>query len=318
MKKQWTPLALSLLLLAAPAVHATDPPSSPAPGAPAVVPDHASPPPAPSDIPEDVAQATRAYAAGASLGVLEHTNAVRYPYGHSVPTLQCAPLRVCAIELEDGEVVLDSVTGDSERWIVGRALAGGRGQTPLLVVKPTACDLTTNLVVTTDRRIYQVVLNSRACKDSEDSSNPRVAYTPLLAFYYPDDLVHTWASAQELARKEALRDRESRTPLAGAVPLGALNFAYRLSPSGRFPWLPEVVFDDGVHTYIRIPQDRHIAETPVLFVLKDGRATDLLNFAVRPPYYIADRVLDRAALVIGSGRDQRRLEITNLAHSGGR
>jgi type IV secretory pathway VirB9-like protein len=181
-----------------------------------------------------------------------------------------------------------------------------------------ACDLTTNLVVTTDRRIYQVVLNSRPCKEAEESENPRLAYTPLLAFYYPDDLVRAWASVEDTARKDALRDQENRTPLSGAVPLGALNFAYRVSLSGRFPWSPEVVFDDGAHTYIRLPEGRPVAETPVLFVLRDGRATDLLNFAIRPPYYIADRVLDRAVLVLGSGRGARRLEITNLARTGGR
>jgi type IV secretion system protein TrbG len=310
----WTPLVLALLL-AAPVAHAEEPPppppsvAAPPAAAPALL--------APAEEPEDV-RATRAYASGANLGILEHTDAHRYPYGHSVPTLQCAPLRVCAIELEDGEVVLDTATGDSERWIVGRATAGARGQTPLLVVKPTACDLTTNLVVTTDRRIYQVVLNSRPCKEAEDSENPRLAYTPLLAFYYPDDLVRAWASAEDAARKDGLRDKEDRTPLSGAVPLGALNFAYRVSLSGRFPWTPEVVFDDGTHTYIRLPEGRPVAETPVLFVLRDGRATDLLNFAIRPPYYIADRVLDRAVFVLGSGRGARRLEITNLARTGGR
>ena len=239
-------------------------------------------------------------AAGGRLGILEHTDAVRYPYGHSVPTLQCAPLRVCAIELQPGEVVLDTMTGDSERWIIARAVAGARGDTPLLVVKPTACDLTTNLLLSTDRRIYEIVLDSRSLREADGRREPAPAYTPLLAFYYPDELVRRWTSARRLARTG--RRRRCGGPDAARRLRPPRRPQLRLPPLALRP-LP-LVAPRSSSTTASTPTSACRAtaghEAPVLFLLEDGRATALLNYR-RPPYYIADRVLDRAVLVLGSG-----------------
>src|ERR1700680_761438 len=152
----------------------------------------------------EVAREARAVAAGREPAVLEHGDVVLAPYGHQVPVLRCAPLRVCLIELEEGELVLNTVTGDTARWILDRAAAGPRAATALIVAKPTACNLTTNLAITTDRRIYPVTLDARPCR-SEEGENPHEPFTRLLRFYYPDELVRTWA-----------RDEEARRGAAGA------------------------------------------------------------------------------------------------------
>ncbi len=257
----------------------------------------------------DVEREARAVAAGREPAVLEHGDFVEVPYGHQVPVVRCAPLRVCLIELEEGELALNTVTGDSARWLLDRAAAGPRGATTVIVAKPTACNLTTNLAITTNRRIYQITLDSRPCK-SERGENPREPYTRLLRFYYPDELVRTWASAEEAKRAAAADEARAVTPLAGGLPLGALNFNYRWTRRGKFPWTPAAVFDDRVHTYIRLPGSGVGQEAPVLFLIDGQGATALLNYAVRGQFYVTDRVIDRAVLVLGSGRDQQRLEIT--------
>ncbi|HEV3457803.1 MAG TPA: TrbG/VirB9 family P-type conjugative transfer protein, partial [Thermoanaerobaculia bacterium] len=96
----------------------------------------------------------------------------------------------------------------------------------------------------------------------------------------------------------------------GGVPLTALHFNYRWTRSGKYPWAPTAVFDDQVHTYIRLPGSGVGQEAPVLFLIDRRGATALLNYAVRGQFYVTDRVFDRAALVLGSGKDQQRLEIT--------
>ncbi len=273
----------------------------------------------------EVAREARAVAAGREPAVLEHGDVVLAPYGHQVPVLRCAPLRVCLIELEEGELVLNTVTGDSARWILDRAVAGPRAATTVIVAKPTACNLTTNLVITTDRRIYQVTLDARPCR-SEEGENPHEPFTRLLRFYYPDELVRTWASAEEARRAAA--DAASRaaaaealavTPLGArgqgreaqdaGLPLAALHFGYRWTRSGKYPWTPAAVFDDQVHTYIRLPGSGVGQEAPVLLLIDRRGATALLNYTIRGQYYVTDRVFERAALVLGSGKDQRRLEI---------
>jgi len=274
----------------------------------------------------DVAREARAVAAGREPAVLEHGDVVLAPFGHQVPVVRCAPLRVCLIELEEGELVLNTVTGDAARWILDRAVAGPRAATTVIVAKPTACNLTTNLVVTTDRRIYQITLDARPCR-SEEGENPHEPFTRLLRFYYPDELVRTWASAEEARRaaaaaeaRAAAAEARAVTPLGaraadgreaqdGGLPLAALHFNYRWTRSGRYPWAPAAVFDDQVHTYIRLPGSGVGQEAPVLFLIDRRGATALLNYSIRGQYYVTDRVFERAALVLGSGRDQQRLEI---------
>ncbi|HEV3456359.1 MAG TPA: TrbG/VirB9 family P-type conjugative transfer protein, partial [Thermoanaerobaculia bacterium] len=160
----------------------------------------------------DVEREARAVAAGREPAVLEHGDFVQVPFGHQVPVVRCAPLRVCLIELEEGELVLNTVTGDAARWILDRAEAGPRGRTTVIVAKPTACNLTTNLVITTNRRIYQITLDARPCK-SEEGENPHEAFTRLLRFYYPDELVRSWASAEEVKRAAAAEEARAVTPL---------------------------------------------------------------------------------------------------------
>jgi P-type conjugative transfer protein TrbG len=265
-------------------------------------------PPAGSGLPADVEREARGVAAGKEPAVLEHGDFVQVPFGHQVPVVRCAPLRVCLIELEEGELVLNTVTGDAARWILDRAVAGPRGTTTVLVAKPTGCNLTTNLVITTSRRIYQITLDARPCK-SEEGENPHEPFTRLLRFYYPDELVKTWASAEEARRARAAEDAQAATPLSADLP-SALNFGYRWTKSGKYPWTPTVVFDDRVHTYIRLPSSGLGHEAPVLLLIDPKGGTALLNYAIRGQYYVTDRVIERAALVIGSGKDQQRLDIT--------
>ncbi|HVT61846.1 MAG TPA: TrbG/VirB9 family P-type conjugative transfer protein [Thermoanaerobaculia bacterium] len=270
-----------------------------------------------------------ARAAGKPLETERATDSV-FPFGRGRPVLRCAPLRACALELEAGEAVLATSLGDTERWLVQSAFSGPGARTPLLVVKPTACDLSTNLLVSTDRRIYEIALESPPCRgaraaDGADGAagayNPRLPYTGLARFTYPDDLVRRWRDQEELARQKLQRDAEGRTPLAPAARLARLNFDYAWDRGRRLPWNPREVFDDGEHTYLVLPPASHLAELPLLFALDAGGALALLNYRLDGDTLVADRVLERAVLLVGaaggrggrSGRGGVRLELTNRA-----
>lgn len=270
--------------------------------------------PAPAVLP-DPATLARQIEAGERPPTLTRPTDVVVPYGYTTPTLRCTPLRACAVQLEEGETLLDTVTGNSRDWLIDRASLGPGGRTTVLTLKPASCDLATNLLVTTDRRLYQVLLTSPPCPEGPAALSGGAA--PLLRYYYPDDLVRHWQDAQDAAEVSAGADAAARLPLAGAVPLTSLNFRYRFE-ARRFPWKPDLAFDDGVHTYLRIPASARSHPTPALFLLREGGATDLLNYTYRPgpegsAYFVTDRVLDRAVLVVGSGRSARRLTVTNLA-----
>jgi P-type conjugative transfer protein TrbG len=268
---------------------------------------------------EALARAYRRTGAAATVEVGERGGVALVPFGHGRPVLRCAPLRACAVELEPGELVLATSLGDGERWLVQAAAAGPGARTPLLVVKPTACDLSTNLVVSTDRRIYELALDSPPCRNADSGEsgayNPHLPYTGLVRFYYPDELVRRWTEQERAARQQAAEEAAGRTPLAPAARLAHLNFDYAWDRSRRWPWVPAQVFDDGLHTYLVLPPAAHLGELPILLGVEPGGGLALLTYHLDGQTLIADRVLERAVLVVGHGRprDEQRLEIANRA-----
>lgn len=223
-------------------------------------------------------------------------NLVTFPYGHSQPTLTCTVLRACVIELQSGEIVLSRIAGDTERWEIAPAPAGHDGRTVLIVVKPRDCDITTNLVLATDRRLYDLTLDSPPCK--AHSTNPQQPYVRHIRFYYPDETVAQWARPPEPASIRIAPD------------VLALNFNYRMKKDRKFPWLPAQVFDDGTRVYVKLPDEARQSESPVLFVLEEDGTKTLLNYSVVDgDTYVTDRLFDRAALVAGVGGKEQKVLI---------
>jgi type IV secretion system protein VirB9 len=267
----------------------------------------------------DAEALTRVYRQTGAAPAVEGPTESLLPFGHLRPVLRCAPLRACAVELEAGEMVLTTSLGDSERWLLQAAVAGAGARTPLLVVKPVACDLSTNLVVATDRRVYELALESPPCRNAdsgEDGYNPKLKYTGLARFYYPDDLVRRWQTQEDAAREQAQREAQGHTALPPTARLAQLNFEYGF-PRGKWAWAPAEVFDDGEHTYLVFPAVASLAEMPVLFALGAHDELAVLNTHLEGRTLVVDRVLERGALVVGGGasgrRGEQRLDIVNRA-----
>ena len=115
---------------------------------------------------------------------------VLYVFGQGMPVMVCAPLRVCAVELQAGEHLQSQPQiGDSRRWEITPVMSGsGLDQTPLLVVKPIEPGLETDLIIPTDRRTYVVRLVSDPTR-----------FVSRLAFQYPADDRAKWATFQTTA-----------------------------------------------------------------------------------------------------------------------
>ena len=238
--------------------------------------------------------ATREFKATGVARVVTEGDVMTFPFGHSQPTVTCARLRACVIELQAGEIVLSRIAGDLERWEIEPAPSGPDGRTTLVVVKPKDCDLTTNLVLATDRRIYDLTLDSPPCKTAQGKSatNPQDPYVRHVRFYYPDETVAQWAK-----------------PTAPRVTadLTQLNFNYEVKRDKQFPWQPAQIFDDGAHVYIKLPDAARNAEAPALFMVAEDGSRTLLNYTVVGDTYITDRVFDRGVLVAGVDGKERKV-----------
>lgn len=215
------------------------------------------------------------------------------------PIIRTSPFQETVISLEPGEKFTNVTTGDPNRWTYSAALSGmGSHQQQHILVKPSAADLSTNMVITTDRRIYNLRLVS-----STDTLPTRT-----VSFWYPGEMVATLnaVSQQENTSVAEVPD----------VSLNNLNFNYGLaSNTRRLPsWAPTRIFDDGSHTYIQFPEDMANRDMPALFVL-NGNAKELVNYRSKAPYLIVDKIFKQAVLVIGVGRSQTSVMMTNKRYA---
>lgn len=225
---------------------------------------------------------------------------VRFVFGASQPSIVCAVLQVCDVELQRGETVNSVHYGDTARWLVEPAVTGsGATETIHLVIKPLDADLETTLMVTTNRRTYHMRLRSH-----------RSEFIPRVAFVYPEEAAAKWDA---ISKREAVEKRDSTIPSTGES-IGDLSFDYRVD--GSVSWKPVRVYNDGRKTFIQMPSSIAQTEAPsLLLVRKDGgifsdEETAMVNYRVQNDRFIVDAVFEKAILIAGVGSSQDRVTIT--------
>lgn len=222
---------------------------------------------------------------------------VVFVFGESMPTVVCSPLRMCDIELQPGEMVVEEPhIGDGVRWTVSPGIIGeGANRQTHVIVKPTQAGLDTNLLIPTTRRMYRLRLVS-----SETN------YVSVVSFSYPQDQRAAWDMA---IAKQAAEEDEVVAELP-SMSVDALDFNFGVTvKKGRPRWKPVRVFSDGERTYIQLPQGTTHQDAPAVVALARDGSEQLVNFRLRGNYVMVDRVLDRAALISGVDGQGERVEI---------
>lgn len=210
-------------------------------------------------------------------------NAVQiYPFSEgTLYRLFAAPEHVTDIALQPGEVLGAVAAGDTVRWVIGDTPSGsGETKRTHVLVKPVRVGLTTNLVITTDRRVYHLTLVS-------------TARSPMVAL--------SWSYAAD----EMLALSRSGGAIGGVVaaniPVEGLNFNYRIA-GDKPAWRPVRVFDDGRQTFVEFPSNLAVGEAPPLFLTDKGGDAQLVNYRQKGRYYVVDRLFDTAELRLGTKR----------------
>jgi type IV secretion system protein VirB9 len=204
-------------------------------------------------------------------------------FGGYVPKVVCRPNRLTDIALQPGEKVTAVHAGDTTRWLINPAKSGsGAGETVHVVIKPLLPDISTNLLVMTDRRTYNLDL----------VSSPQ-NFVPSLRFNYPDDAIGGWGTFIAENRKDiVLADMDEGS---GRLSPDDLYFGYTIA--GKADWKPLRVFDDGVKTYIEMPAKYKSLEAPVL-MFYEGRQMKMVNYRVKDRFYVVDRIMTKKAVFI--------------------
>lgn len=209
-----------------------------------------------------------------------------------------APGMVTDIALQPGEALIAVAAGDTARWVIGDTSSGsGDTKQTHILVKPFAAGLSTNLVITTDRRTYHLRLSS--------SAGPAMA---ALSWTYPQDAL--------LALKRQAEAAEAAKPVASGLAVEQLHFDYRIS-GDRAYWRPIRAFDDGRQTFIEFPPHIANGEAPPLFLIGAGSKAELVNYRMQGTYYVIDRIFDVAELRLGT-KKQQVVRITRGAAKRGR
>lgn len=223
-------------------------------------------------------------------------NAVQvYPYtAGALYQVYTAPGSITDIALQPGEQLVGNgpvAAGDTMRWIIGDTESGaGASRQVHILVKPTRPDLTTNLVINTDRRTYHMEL--RATERT---------YMASVSWQYPQD--------QLIALRRQNQAAEATQPVASGVDLASVNFRYAIE-GDQAPWRPLRAFDDGRQVFIEFPRGIAQGEMPPLFVVgPEGDTSELVNYRVRGRHMIVDRLFAAAELRLGTGSTQRRVRI---------
>ncbi len=304
-KSAFPVLLLSATMLAACATPQKPPEISydrtvpPLPAVPAAVTDDR---PRPLHVPPAWTPAKGGTAAGTPVARVENANAAArvqprregyynsiqiYPWSDgALYQVYAAPGQITNIALESGESLTGAgpiAAGDTARWLIGDTESGnGTTRRVHILVKPTRPDITTNLVVTTDRRVYMIELRS--------GEKP---YMPAVSWAYPQT-------------RGGQRQTVPATPVIPAV--AARNYRYGLT-GGNPPWKPVAVYDDGRRVYVEFPRGIVQGEMPPIFVIGPDGDAQLVNSRIHQHILIVDRLFGAAELRLGGGDRQQVVRI---------
>ncbi len=241
-------------------------------------------------------------AAGTPLGRVESANAAArvqprregyynaiqiYPWSEgALYQVYAAPGQITDIALEPGESLTGAgpiAAGDTARWIIGDTESGsGVTRRVHILVKPSRPDITTNLVVTTDRRVYMLELRS-----------DQKPYMPAVAWAYPQP-------------PAGQRQAVPATPVIPAA--AARNYRYGLTGDNP-PWKPVAVYDDGRRVYVEFPRGIVQGEMPPIFVIGPDGEAQIANSRIYQNILIVDRLFGAAELRLGGGKSQQTVRI---------
>jgi type IV secretion system protein VirB9 len=212
-------------------------------------------------------------------------NAIQvFPYSEgALYQIYAAPGQITNIALEPGEQLTGAgpiAAGDTTRWIIGDTESGnGRTVRVHILVKPTRPDISTNLVINTDRRTYLLELRAN-----------ETSYMASVAWSYPP--------GRAQPRPPAIQ--QPTIP-----PASHRNYRYGLQVEENTPpWRPDSVFDDGRRVYVVFPRGIVQGEMPPLFVLGADGSAELVNTRVFRNVLIVDRLFAAAELRLGSDDQQ--------------
>lgn len=214
---------------------------------------------------------------------------VTYFYGRALPSVVCAPLKTCDIQLEPGEQISKNGlnAGDTVRWNFTPTVSGQGAQAVThILVKPTDVNIETTLQIATNRRAYLLKLTAK-----------HNDWMPIVKFDYPETLQVAMDSLYDRQQSE----KQSKS-IGNGLNIDDLDFDYDIEGNAKFA--PVRVYNNSVKTILEMPRSVATGKLPSLLVINAGQR-ELINYRYRDGKFVVDGLPDQIALLLGAGKHQQ-------------
>lgn len=224
------------------------------------------------------------------------TRIVKFNYdSNNTYTILARPQAVTNIQLGQDEELVILALGDTVQWLTSNAPGH-------VFIKPLQPDLVTSATLVTSKRTYQLTLRSSPL---DGQFYQQVSWETPQIITYHNQLTKVEGFARQASQKE-----EPVVTVSDAVALEEVQFNYTISGDAAFR--PTHVFDDSRFTWVRMPP---IQEMPALFMLNERNEAELLNYTIREPYFIIQRLVP--GLLLKLGDDEVRVTRESIKKSDG-
>jgi len=203
------------------------------------------------------------------------------------------------IAFAPGEEILDVASGFTKGWefsdrrnilyIKPKTIPADQGRD---AIPPESGKWDTNLMVTTNRRMYDFDLKLLPSGDNAGKNggkathNERVAYR--VEFKYPEDEAAIRTQEAQKAKAQAKLD-EKPAPRNWAYSMKVGNVSEGIAPT--------MAYDDGRFTYLKFPNNR---DFPSVFIVAADKSESLVNTHVDKDVLVVHRVTRELVLRLGS------------------
>ena len=200
-------------------------------------------------------------------------------YADSIYDVYVTPDFVTMIKFEPQEDIVAVIGGDNTNFEMEQEF-GGSDNSVYLFIRPTDLDITSNVNVMTNKRIYMFNLYSTL-----------EIFNPLVKFNYPA------AGNVMKANVNRINGKVSDGKNSTMVDIEKMDSNYTIS-NKNLPFAPTQVFTDGVKTVIIMPKD--LQEAPVIMVKGVGsKEFEVVNFEYEFNRIIVHRKITEAVLKLG-------------------
>lgn len=203
-------------------------------------------------------------------------------YADSIYDVYVTPDFVTMIKFDPEEDIVAVIGGDNTSFEMEQEF-GGADNSVYLFIRPTDLDVTSNVNVMTNKRIYMFNLYSTL-----------EIFNPLVKFNYP--AAGNTMKATVTGRNSGNISNRGENPLM--IDLDKMDSNYYISDK-NLPFSPTQVFTDGVKTIIIMPEN--IQQAPVIMVKGVGsKEFEVVNFEYEFNRIIVHRKITEAVLKLGN------------------